>query len=160
MTRGGPTQQEREQAARDKEVMITTAKPVDQDISAMLAELDDIMVFRREKAAAKKHYETLRDQLATLLEVEGPRYFVSPKGKKMYAFAVVPETLKVNMGALLTEVNLGNISVETYEQVAPRKPLSDELKSAIDTGAISAEVLVRIATLEKGTAFVKYVDAD
>lgn len=157
----------RAEAETKKAEMMAAAQPADLDTEDALRTLRKMVIARREDPVEKARYEALRDQLATRLKSEGPRYFINDEGVKQYAYTVAPEGVETSVAALKALLDEGEISAELFERLCPREVDKDELRTAIARGAnprsrregLKPQHVARVARIVPRTAYVAFADA-
>lgn len=151
----------REESEEDvKARMIRDAQPASSDTEDELLWLERLQAKRRKDPAVEREYERLRDSLAARLEKEGPRYYIDNEGIKRYAYAVVPEPVEVDVDLLIEAELEREITYETLDAVAPRKVDKEAFRRAVAAERIPKKVLVKVATVTRGTAYVKTATPD
>lgn len=130
----------------------------DQSTEDQLYELAQLMAARRKDPTIESRYEVLRNTLAAQILEEGPRYFVDDDGHKRYAWAVQPEPIQIDMSELTELFESGKLTYEQYEEAAPRKADKTAIRRFVANQTIETEDLIKIASLSKGTAFVRISD--
>lgn len=151
----------REESEEDfTERMIRTAEPAVGDTETRLLELQNMQAKRRKDPQLERRYEMLRDELAAQLKAEGPRYYIDNDGVKRYAFTVTPEPVDVDLDGLIQAELDQEISYETLDQVAPRKVDKEAFRRAVATERIPKALLLKIAKIVPGTAYVKTATPD
>ena len=151
-------QEEREQRDAEVAALRATATPAGADLETALARLQDMIVIRRKDPKLEAEYEALRDEVVKYLRENGPRYYLDGDGCKRYAFAVIPEKTVVNVDALESMVQAGELSPYVLEQIAPRKANIEAFRRACQTERLTDEQIVAATSSLPGTGFVKVSD--
>ena len=140
--------------------IVASAGVAGPDTEARLADLLDRKNEITVPAERKADYEELRDALTPQLLREGPRYFVDHQGVKRVAYAVQPEPVDVYVRGLEALVAAGKLTEADLDKVAPRKPDKEVFRRYLSTGKIEPSDALKVASISKGTAYVKFVTLD
>lgn len=139
--------------------MAAKAQPFDNgDLELSVRRLDELAAIRRPDPDVEKEYEDLRNWVAGILAVEGPRYYLDSDGVKRYAYVVAPEPVAINVDELIKMYHLGEISLEDLNLAAPRKASPDGYRRLSSRKYFTNAMIVRTSKITKGTAHVKFSD--
>lgn len=138
-----------EQTAADPafEKVTVDATQAGEDLEEMVLRLEEMKTRYSEPAEHKKKREELRNDVAKILEAEGPRYFLDHDGNKRFVWVTVPETVNLDIDRLIEMDENGDVPYDLLDKVAPRKVDRAGLSSAIASGALTSEQVKEIATV-------------
>lgn len=137
--------------------MTEKAQPFDnKDLELAVRRLDDLATIRRPVPEIEEEYEELRGQIAGILAVEGPRYYLDSDGVKRYAYVVAPEPVEIFTNELIKMKREHLISEEDLDLAAPRKASPDGYRRLSSRKYFTNAMIVRTSKLTKGTAHVKF----
>ena len=106
--------------------MTKAAKPLESsDLELMVRRLDELAAIRRPVKEVEAEYEQLRDKVAAILAMEGPRYYVDQDGVKRYAYVVAPDPVVIYVHELIQMGDEGLISEAALNLPAPRTARPD-----------------------------------
>lgn len=144
------------------EEVMQLATQADNDLELMLAEYQQLAERYREPKEHKEKREALRDKIARELAHDGPRYYLDDEGNKRYAWQTTPETVQVDIDLLMELDEAGEVPFDLLDKVAPRQVNRAGLRSAIQSGALSPEQVVKIATITYQTPriYMKSAESD
>ena len=128
----------------------------DKDLELMVKRLDELAAARRKDPVRELEYEALRDEIAAILAVEGPRYYLDTNGVKRYAYVLSPEPVIINVDELIKMRHEDLISEDDLDLAAPRKASPDGYKRLSSRTMFTNAMIVRSSRIGKGTAHVRF----